>query len=253
MQVSIVLTVAEGKRLIAKGLVNADFFRRALDDATVAVCKGSTNAYLVEEILGEPIEKRSYMTGKTVPAKPTCDTNTSGSMPDLVISKGERISGGRAIDALKDMGPGDCFVKGANALNLERRQAALLIGHPTGGTIGAALGTVTARRIRLVIPVGLEKSVPTDLVALSQATKESPARKGTPAVWPLCGDIFTEIEALRSLTGVQATPMAAGGLAGAEGAVMLLISGTAERIDETLELIDGIYGEPPFISGPNDA
>lgn len=247
MQASIVLTVAEGKRLIAKGLVATDFFRRALDDGTVAVCKGSTNGYLVEEILGEPIEKRDYMTGKTIPVKPDCDTNTTGSLPDLVVKHGKRLDGVTAVDAVKEMGPGDCFVKGANALNLELDQAALLIGHPTGGTIGAAIGTVIAKRIRLVIPVGLEKSVPTDLVALSQATREEDAKPGTPAVWPLTGDIFTEIDALYELTGAEADVMAAGGLAGAEGAVWLLLNGTTEQIDKTFELMEGIWGEPPFI------
>jgi hypothetical protein len=262
MQASIVLTVAEGKRLIAKGLVAADFFRRALDEATVAVCKGTTNAYLVEEILGQRIEKRNYAMGVTVPVKRTGGSPTTGSLPDLVMQKGKRLEGVSAVEAVKLMEPGDCFVKGANALNLQLRQAALLIGHPTGGTIGAALGTVVARRIRLVVPVGLEKSVPTDLFALARQTAFDAAiraapdelikssaeavRRGTPALWPLWGDIFTEIDALRTLAGVEAVPMAAGGIAGAEGAVWLLLRGSTDQVDKALAVMDGIWGEPPF-------
>ena len=67
-------------------------------------------------------------------------------MADLVILKGERLAM-KASEALADMGPGDVYVKGVNAVNYERKQAAVLIGHTTGGGVGAAIGTVVARRI----------------------------------------------------------------------------------------------------------
>jgi len=40
---------------------------------------------------------------------------------------------------------------------------------------------------------------------------------------------------------------AAGGLAGAEGAVRLVARGTAEQIGRVTELADAVHGEPPFV------
>ena len=58
---------------------------------------------------------------------------------DVVIVKGVWQKGktiGDVVDSLKE---GDVIVKGANALDLDRKQAAILIGHPKAGTIGLAL------------------------------------------------------------------------------------------------------------------
>jgi hypothetical protein len=66
-------------------------------------------------------------------------------------------------------------------------------------------------------------------------------------MWPVVGTIITEIEALGLLTGVDAYLYSAGGIAGAEGAVRLLVEGTEEEINETLELIESIKGEPRYL------
>lgn len=248
MRTNIVLTVSESKRLIAKGVVALDFVQKALRQGTVAIAKGTTNGYIVEEILGEKIDKTQYCTGVTFPAKAERAGKTGGSIPDVVLRDGQRVDGAVATEAVADMKAGDVFVKGANALNYERKQAALLIGHQTGGTIGATYGTLIARRIRLVIPVGLEKSVPTDLQAAAKMINNDPAARVTPTLWPLMGDVVTEIEALKILTGVEATPIAAGGIGGAEGAVWLCLRGTEEQLDKAGKLIESIQGEPPFIA-----
>ena len=64
------------------------------------------------------------------------------------------------VDSLKE---GDVIVKGANALDLTRKQAAILIGHPKAGTIGLALPAIVGRRVKLIIPVGIEKRIIGDL------------------------------------------------------------------------------------------
>jgi len=248
MMMNAVLTVSESKRLIARGVVKSEVVRKALDQGTVAVAKGTTDAYIVEELLGKPIDKTTYCTGVTFPAAGDRKGGTSGRHPDLVLRKGERLDC-TAVEAVADMGPGDVFIKGANALNYERDQAALLIGHPTGGTIGATLGTIVARRIQLVIPVGLEKSCPVDLDdAAVIASDPDEARRNVPALWPISGHIFTEIEAIETLTGATAIPYGAGGIGGAEGSVRLLILGNEEQINAADELIRSIQGEPPFIA-----
>jgi len=247
MRTNVILTVSESKRLIAKGVVAMDFVQKALKEGTVAVAKGTTNGYIVEELLENKIDKTQYCTGTTFPAKAEKAGKTGGSIPDLVLRDGQPVEGAVATEAVGDMKSGDVFMKGANALNWEKKQAALLIGHQTGGTIGATYGTIIARRIRLVIPVGLEKSVPTDIQAAAKMINNDPTARVTPTLFPMVGDIITEIEALKVLTGVDATPIAAGGIGGAEGAVWLCLRGTEEELDKAGKLIDEIQGEPAFI------
>ena len=244
MHVVLSLTVSESKRLIGKGVAQADFVRRAMEEGTLAIGSGSTNAYVIEEVTGERIEKKTSMTGKTLPYGYDGPkfSNTYG---DLVIRKGERLKV-KANEAVSEMGPGDVFAKGVNALNYERGQAAVLIGHPTGGGVGAVLGTAVARRIRYLHPVGLEKSTPIDLDEAAALLNEDKDSKG-PALCVVPGDIFTEIEALNVLAGVEAIPVSAGGIGGAEGAVWLALFGDAQQLDKAQEVIESVRGEPPFV------
>jgi len=237
------LTVSESKRLIAKGFKEHPAVKRALREGTVAIAKGTTNAYIVEELTGEKIDKTKYVAGVTKRYG-----KTDASLPALVLRKGERLEGMSEVEALKDMGEGDIFAKGANALNYALGQAGILIGHPTGGTIGAALGTIVARRIHLIIPVGLEKSIPTDMeVAHAELARADEMAEKGPTLMPVAGEILTEIEAIEILTGARVMPVAAGGVGGAEGAVWLSVSGPKEKIEKVRELREEVLGEPPFI------
>jgi len=243
MHIVLSLTVSESKRLIAKGVAQADFVRRAMDEGTFALGSGTTNGYIFEEITGEKIDKRSLVTGHTLPSGYQ-GPKMSYTHDDLVIRKGERLNI-KAAEALEDMGPGDVLVKGANAINYERDQAAILIGHPTGGNVGIAYGTVIARRIIYLHPAGLEKCVTADLNEVAdQINLDSDGKGPTLAVVP--GPLFTEIEALHVLADVEAIHVSSGGIGGAEGAVWLGIFGTAEQLDKAREVIESVRGEPPF-------
>ncbi len=243
MHLVLSLTVSESKRLIAKGVAQADFVRRALAEGTLAVGSGTTNGYVIEELTGERFDKKDFVTGNTKPSR--YDGPKLGySHPDLVIRKGERLNL-KALEALAEMGPGDVFMKGVNAINYERNQAAVLVGHPTGGNVGAAIGTVISRRIRYLHPVGLEKCVNADLSQVAARLNRDAAGKG-PTLCLIPGDIFTEIEALRVLAGVEAVHIASGGVGGAEGAVWLSLFGDAGQIGTAQEIVKAIRGEPPF-------
>jgi hypothetical protein len=54
----------------------------------------------------------------------------------------------------------------------------------------------------------------------------------------------TEIVALHSLFGVEATLVAAGGVGGCEGAVVLVITGADAAVQSALGLVEQIKGEP---------
>ena len=238
------LTVSESKRLIAKGVVQTDYVKRALQEGIFAVGPGSTNGYVVEEITGEPFDKRSFVAGRTVPSGYR-GPKMGYTQPDLVIKKGERLDLG-AREIIGEMGPGDVYVKGVNALNYDRKQAAVLIGDPTGGGVQTALGAVVARRIRYLHPVGLEKDMSADLNEAADCINKDKDGRG-PTLWVVPGDIFTEIEALSVLAGVEAQQVGAGGIAGAEGAVWLAIYGTSGELDKAREAIGSVQGEEPFV------
>jgi len=245
MQTSLVFAVAQSKRLIAKAVVQLPEVTHARAKGIIAIGYGTTNAYIVEELLGEPIPKGEYVAGRTLPPGMPGSRLGSGKYPELILKQGKRVEGKRAVEMLEEMGPGDVFIKGANALDYERKIAGLLIGHPTGGTIGAAYGTCVSRKIHLLIPVGLEKLVCGDLIALSNASRRPDAHPGKAAVslYPFTGTIITEIEALQTLCGVKAQLYSAGGVAGAEGAVWLLIEGEKAALDKALKLHEGLQGE----------
>ena len=245
-QKSFVLTVAESKRLIARGVAASPGVRAALAGGIVAVAKGSTNGYIVEELTGHSIDKPLYCTGTTRPSKGRSDVRVAAELPDLVLRNGERWEGVTATDAVAEMKAGDVFIKGANALNHDLDQAAILVGHPTGGTIGAAIGTVVARRATLLIPVGLEKSVPGDLAEAYRRLTQAADDGSGPTLWPVEGEIFTEIEALDVLCGVDAQPIGSGGILGAEGSVRISVWGEEAQVEAAESLIDATQGEPPF-------
>ncbi|MBM4030972.1 MAG: hypothetical protein FJ291_04205 [Planctomycetes bacterium] len=245
MRTDLVLTVAQSKRLIARGVARYQPVQDALANGTVAIAKGGTNAYVVEEILGRPIEKRHYVLGQVLPPGVSrADAGLSADLPDVVLVRGKQVEGVTATGAVADMKAGDVFIKGANALNCAAHVAGLLVGHPTGGTLGAVIGTLVARRIRLLIPVGIEKDIPT---CIPEAARRLEAEGGSgPSLWAMHGDIFTEIEALRVLCGVEALPIAAGGVAGAEGAVWLACFGGPDQIEAVRALAERLKPEPPF-------
>jgi len=243
-----VLTVAESKRLIARALKRHPLVINARNNGILAIAKGTTNSYIVEELLEEGIDRTDYCTGVTKPARGAEDAHTANKLPDVVMRDGHRLEGVSATDIVKEMGPGDVFIKGANALNYEKKQAGILIGHPSGGTIGSVIGTVVARRATLVIPVGLEKSIPGDLHEIYRAMARTGAEGNGPMLWPVDGEIFTEVEALQLImSGGSAAPIAAGGIAGAEGSVRIGVWGSAEHVSRAEGAVNDILGEPPFI------
>jgi hypothetical protein len=75
---------------------------------------------------------------------------------DLVVVRGVPEFTDAVAEACARLGEDDVILKGANAVNLESRQAAVLIGSKeSGGTLGLALKS----RARKLFPVGVEKRV----------------------------------------------------------------------------------------------
>jgi hypothetical protein len=249
-----VLTPAAGKRLIAKAIAVHPAVRTALQSGTLVITAGTTNGYAAEELLAaldqsEGFTRKRFFRGVTLP--PSNPTTETGRLPDesefpgdVILVNGIRQKGKTIFDVADDLKEGDVILKGANAVDLLQRRAAVLIGHPKGGTIGAALQAVVGRRVRLILPVGVEKRIPGDLDSLA-AKLNVPEAKG-PRLLPVPGEVLTELEAITLLTGASAVISAAGGVGGAEGAVWFTISGEKAQEEAAQNLLESVCREQPF-------
>jgi len=244
------LTPAAGKRLIAKAFVHIPEIREAIKHRTVVVIAGTTNGYVARELLDltfnghENFSAKGFYRGITLPPgyKP------GGQKPDfpgdVVIEKGYYKPGKTIFDVADELGTGDIIVKGANAVDLAGRKAGILIGHPKGGTIQAAMAAVIGRRAVLYIPVGLEKRVHGDIDELA-SVMNSPDAEG-PRLMPVSGNIVTELDAIRIISGATARLVAAGGICGAEGSCYIAVSGTREQVSRAADMIETVKYEPSF-------
>ena len=247
------LTPAASKRLIGLALAVHPAVQAALRSATLVIIAGTTNGYAAEEILKdlgqeEGFSKKRFFRGIVLPPERTTDAgrlqDESEFPGDVVIVRGVWQKGKSIFDVVDSLREDDVIIKGANALDPVHRHAAVLVGHPRGGTIGAALQAVLGRRVRLILPVGLEKRVSGDLMDLA-ASINAPGGSG-PRLLPVPGEVFTEIDAIRLLCGAEARMVAAGGVGGAEGTVWLALQGSAEQIDKAEKLMKMVDGEPGF-------
>jgi hypothetical protein len=246
MKRQLVLTVAESKRLIAKAVATLPEVQRAMKEGTVVVATGTTNAYVLEELWGRKIDKRCYRSGITTPDEPERSPEPQGEkIPDVVFVKGKVEPKYDRVNAVEDMKKGDVYIKGANVLNYDDNVAGILIGGMDGATIGNTIGHIIGKQIQLIIPVGLEKLTYEDINELHLLAAEEDYEG--PRMWPITGSIVTEIEAMAILAGVDAYHYSAGGIAGAEGAVRILVEGTDEEVEEALKLVKSIKGEPRYL------
>lgn len=252
--IQFVLTPAAGKRLIAKATSTHAAVQAALKSGVVVVIAGTTNGYVAEELLsslgqGEGFSRNRFFRGITLPhAFPTSE---SGRLPDesrfpgdVVLRQGVWQKGQTIFDVVDALKDGDVILKGANAVDLMSQRAAVLIGHPKGGTIAAALQAVVGRRVRLILPVGVEKRVTASLDDLAEMLNDPSARG--PRLLPVPGEVITELEAIPMLTGCTAEITAAGGVCGAEGAVWLAITGTSPQLQAAQKLLEAVAAEEPF-------
>lgn len=239
------VTTAMGKRLIGKGMAAHPDIVAVLRKGTLVIVAGTTNGYVAEEILqsigqADGFTRVGFRRGVTVaPAARAAQADLLG---DVVIVNGQWQKGRVIQDVADDLREGDVILKGANAFD-RHGQAAVQIGHPKGGTILAAIPAVIGRRVRLIVPVGLEKRVLEDVHTLAQRCN-APGAEG-PRLLPIPGQVFTELDAIRLLTGAEASLLAAGGIYGAEGASWLGLSGTEEQVQAAAGLIRSMAGEPP--------
>jgi len=259
VQSGAILTVAESKRLIGKAVAQMPVVKNALANGMIIIIKGTTNAYVAEEISGKKADHAAFVTGRIEPEKAAKYLPKAKPVNHLILEKGKvlDIPLGEAAKKLK---AGDVVIKGANALDYKNKVAAVNILDPSGGTTGITMPFIVARKAHLVIPVGLEKLVAGDVVDMTLKMREPmeslsppPGRPSSvfpgyviPSMWLVTGEIVTELEAINMLTGATAFQSSAGGISGAEGSVWLVFRGTRDQVKKALELVKSIQGEPAY-------
>ena len=249
----VVLNPAESRRLLAKATVALPEVQNAYKNGMIIIARGITNAFVSEELFGIKIENKANQTVGNVcngmtnanPGAPPCTSH--------VTRKGKVVEGADSNVEILDFGPEDVFIKGANAIDMEGN-AGIFTSGMKGGTIGMCWPIVTPRGSHLIMPVGLEKLVPSVIEAARHSgvyhfkysiglpTKLSPV---------VLGKVLTEIQAIGVLTGVRAYHIGSGGIGGSEGAVVLALEGDEKRVEKAFELIKSIKGEPP-VTGPDE-
>lgn len=241
------VTIPMGKRLIGKGMVLHSEIQQVLQGGTLVIIAGTTNGYVAEEIL-ESIDQAEDFSRvgfrRSIPVPPGAKVRKADLMGDVVIRDGQWQKGETIFDVVDDLQTGDIILKGANSLD-GFGQTAVFVQHPQGGTILAALRAVIGRRVRLIVPVSLEKRVFEDVNILAHQCL-APGAEGL-RLMPMPGEAFTEIDAVKRMTGADSSLLAAGGVYGAEGALWLGVSGSEEQIQAAADLIKSISGEPPCV------
>jgi hypothetical protein len=222
------VTTVMGKRIIGKGMAHHPDVLRVLERGTLAIIAGTTNGYVAEEVLksigqAEGFSRTGFRRGVTVaPGAKAAKADFPG---DVVITDGQWQKSKLITDVASDLQEGDVILKGANAFDAD--------GYPA----------VIGRRVRLIVPVGLEKRVLEPVNDLAERCN-APGATG-PRLFPVPGEIFTELDAIELFTGAVACLIAGGGIYGAEGSYWLGISGSEEQVQAAVELIKSVADEPP--------
>ncbi|MCK4846403.1 MAG: hypothetical protein KAS88_01930 [Deltaproteobacteria bacterium] len=243
----VVLTPSESKRLIARAVVKISEVSEAMGSGRIVIIGSSTNAFVREELTGEDVDKFQSAVGRI----------TKGELSAIKVE--DRLSPLVLIDGLsKDITPKealegftakDVYVKGANAVDIDGN-VGILLSSDYGGTIAMALGVVTARGANLIVPVGLEKLVPSVVEAAEalggQGRIDFSTGEKVALMVLTSAKVVTEIEAIDILFGaeVTATHVASGGIGGSEGSVTLVLNGTKASVKDAFDYISNLKGEP---------
>jgi hypothetical protein len=243
----VILNPAESRRLLAKATVALPEVQNAWKNGLIIIARGITNAYVTEEFFKISIEPKAGQTAGLI-----CNgiaNNHSG--PPVctwhVIAKGKPMENADSTVEIQKFGPEDVMIKGANAVDLQGNAGIWTCG-VKGGTIGMCWPIITPRGSHLIQPVGLEKLIPSVAEAANHSGihhfKHSMGAPGR--IVPVStGKVVTEIQAFAILAGVQAYPIASGGVGGSEGCVCLTLEGEEKNVEKAFEIAKSVKGEPP--------
>jgi hypothetical protein len=242
MNASVVLSSAASKRVIAKGVAAHSSVRRALAEGRIVITRGTTNAFVAEELCGKKIDRGAYAAG-FIDRRWNVNSRV-GEMEEIVLVNGE-ATGESPEKTLAALAAGDVVIKGGNALD-PWGIVGVLLASATGGTVGRYVAVALARGVEFVIPISISKSIHTSVIDLSQemGVGRIALHDGLPCgIFPLHGQVVTEVDALHLLFGVDAAHVASNGVGAGRGSTSLFLYGDDAAVRKAYELVESLRDE----------
>lgn len=236
------LTPPQSKKLIAEAVFLHPAVRRALEEGTIVIGLGTTNAYVAARLLGRDVDPEKFAAG--IVRNGELDVRPREErLPPLILKRGKEIKA-EVAEVLLEFGENDVLIKGGNAVDPDG-VVGVIMASREGGTIGRSLGIVKARGATLLMPIGLEKLIPSvpeaarymgqDRFAFSTGEKTG--------MMPVVGaEIMTELQALRLLAGVKVIMVASGGWGDSQGSVTLSVSGQPPQVERAIQWAQFVKG-----------
>ncbi|HGX92904.1 MAG TPA: hypothetical protein ENK35_06265 [Candidatus Tenderia sp.] len=226
------------RRLIGRAVAQLPQLKRAMANGRIIIAGSGTTRHVVKALLGEDPGHASFTIGWIRDGQ-LCETPVQGRGPGPYLIDHSHVSRGWPGPLLEQFEAGDIYIKSGNAIDAAGN-VGILLGSPVGGSIGSALPIICARGAELIIPISLQKMVPSVAAAggrmgQQRITRATGARLGYMPVMAGFATVVTEIEALRALYHLEATMVAAGGTGECEGAVTMHVEGGADGIGRLLD------------------
>lgn len=223
-QVTFAVHPAASKHIIAQAVCRLPQVKEAFANGKIIIGSGTTNLLVAQELLQTSFESYDPYVAGVITQRSACATELTQRKGSWCIEKGKLVDE-PWLDFLHRFEPGDIFIKGANAID-PYGNAAVLLGDAQGGTIGQAIGIIKARGIEMIVPAGLEKLIPSCLAGESRMGHHKIShRLGLNLGYMVItgANIISEVESMKILFNADAVPVAAGGVGGMEGAVVLAV------------------------------
>ncbi|MBF0383876.1 MAG: hypothetical protein HQL69_22905 [Magnetococcales bacterium] len=241
MTALIVLTPEMGRGLIAMAVAKMDRVQKRTKEGRMVIVGGGTTRYVAQQLTGEDPGRDAFAVGCIKDAS-LGETDKKGRGAGPFLFDNGIVSRGWPGELLESFQAGDIYIKGANAIDVDGN-VGILMGSPTGGTIGAAMTLLLARGGELIIPVSLEKLIPSVAAAipLLGQGKVDRVMGGPVGMMPIMASaatVVTEVTAIKLLADVQATPVAAGGMDDCQGSITIHLQGSRSGVEFIWDLVN---------------
>jgi len=246
---------------MAKAIACMEIVKRAAQDGMIVIHPSSSTYFLTEELTGENPKYDNWVCGSITPkglcvemgimsGAPPREENKAldpGGFPFSVVVKGGKVSTGQPLAAiLNQMGPQDVYVKGVNAIDMDRNVGVLIGHHSGGGTIGKVLAAQRKNSFNIIYVAGLEKLIPTPMDEAMKALRRPSIEYAMGMVVGMVpvkgGTVISEPDAFKILAGCAAIPVAGGGIGGAEGSVTLILEGSDKVVRTAIDFAEQSKG-----------
>lgn len=250
-------TPTESKYLIAKAVARLERVKNAYENGILAMHPSSSTFFISKELTGGFHKGQVWVTGTVVPKGLCVDSRTGAGTGELtksladpgkyphtiVYSKGKPVTGWTLYDLIDNMGPGDIYIKGVNAMD-SNRKVGVLLGSMVEGTIGKMVKASAEKGFEILCPTGYEKLIPgtvDEACAFINHPKDY-------SMGVMCSmfvfkpTVITEIDAFEILSGVKASVFSAGGLNCAEGAISIAVNGSEDEVNQAIEFAESVKG-----------